>query len=374
MSKPDMESRPLESSSDANPIPVYIAPYQDRGDEVSLIDLWRVIAKRKGIILLCFLASVMLAAVYIVFSEPLYKANAYLLPPQQKTIQALLIDYRGLEGIDVDRYTPESVYSAFLNNLQSQGARREFFENHDLITHYAAGESIEDVDVDHVFNKKFNERFKVQVGQKDVSFVPVSFIDNTPALAAQWLNEFIEYANKRTVNQLFSDVNSAIKSEIGKVRFQLDSKLKLAEQRRLDTIVTLKEALHVAEALGIEDAGTFAEMAKKTKSGLVVNTAQAPLYTRGTKALETEISVLEARKSDEPFITGFRDLQEKRAFLEGVFIDLDTLSAVTVDVAARTPSRAEKPRKGLVIALAAVFGMLIGLFAAFVAEFFSRLD
>ena len=91
-----MESRPLESSSDPHPIPVYIAPYENRGDEVSLIDLWRVIARRKGIILLSLLASMMLAAAYIFFTEPSYRAVAFFLPPQQEQIQGLLIYYRGI--------------------------------------------------------------------------------------------------------------------------------------------------------------------------------------------------------------------------------------------------------------------------------------
>jgi len=367
-----MESRPLENSSDLQPIPVYIAPYEERGDEISLIDLSRVIAKRKGIILLSFLASMMLAVIYIFFAEPVYKANAYVLPPQQKNIQGLLIDYRDIEGIDVDRYTPESVYSAFLDNLKSQGARREFFDNHELIKHYAAGESAKGINADRIFEKLFNERLKVQIDKQNTSFVTVSYSDSDAELAAQWTNQIIDFVNKSTVNQLFSDVDSAIQSEIGKARFQLDSKLKFAERRRLDEIIALKEALRIAKALGIQDASAFSKMAEKNQSGLVVNTAQVPTYMQGTKALELQISVLETRKSDEPFISGFRDLQERRAFLEGISIDADALSAVTIDAVAKTPYRAERPRKLLVIFSAATLGLIIGLFLVFVAEFRSK--
>ena len=367
-----MESRPLENSSDLQPIPVYIAPYEERGDEISLIDLSRVIAKRKGIILLSFLASMMLAVIYIFFAEPVYKANAYVLPPQQKNIQGLLIDYRDIEGIDVDRYTPESVYSAFLDNLKSQGARREFFDNHELIKHYAAGESAKGINADRIFEKLFNERLKVQIDKQNTSFVTVSYSDSDAELAAQWTNQIIDFVNKSTVNQLFSDVDSAIQSEIGKARFQLDSKLKFAERRRLDEIIALKEALRIAKALGIQDASAFSKMAEKNQSGLVVNTAQVPTYMQGTKALELQISVLETRKSDEPFISGFRDLQERRAFLEGISIDAEALSAVTIDAVAKTPYRAERPRKLLVIFSAATLGLIIGLFLVFVAEFRSK--
>ena len=110
---------------------------------------------------------------------------AYLLPPQQQKIQGLLIDYRGIEktGLDIDRYTPESVYSAFLDNLKSQGVRREFFDKHELIKHYAAGESTEDINADRIFEKLFNERFKVQVDKQNTLFVTVSFSDSDPNIS-----------------------------------------------------------------------------------------------------------------------------------------------------------------------------------------------
>ena len=134
-----------------NPVPVYIASTMNESGEISLVDLWRVIARRKAIVLVSFLLSVLLAFVYLFFAESLYKANTYLLPPQQQSIQGLLIDYQDIEGIDLDRYTPESVYRAFLDNLESQGVRREFFDNHELIKHYAAGETTKDISADRVF-------------------------------------------------------------------------------------------------------------------------------------------------------------------------------------------------------------------------------
>jgi len=370
-----MEPRPLESSSDPHPIPVYIAPYQDRSDEVSLIDLWRVIARRKGIILLSFLASMMLAAVYIFFAEPSYRAVAYLLPPQQEQIQGLLIDYRGIEkaGLDIERYTPELVYNAFLENLNSRGLRREFFDRGNLVSHYVNEETDTEFNVDRIFDTKFNKTFQVQVDTQNPLFVTVSLSYSDPELVTQWLNQFVDYTNERTVHQLFSDVDSTIQAEIKRVRYQLASKLKLAEQRRHDRIISLQEALRVAKALGITEAGAFPMAASKNPAGIAVNTAQAPLYMRGTKALETEITVLESRKSDEPFIQGLRDLQERLSFLEDIRVDPDKLSAVTVDSVARIPYRAESPRKLLLIFIATALGFMIGIFLAFVAEFRSKI-
>jgi len=129
----------MTSPPDTRPVPVYVLPYADRDDEISLIDLWRVIMARKAIILLSLLVAIVLVSVYAFLAEPFYRAEAHLLPPQQQDIQGLMIDYRGKEGVEIKQYTPDLVYKAFQKNLKSKGSRREFFDAHDLIDYYLAG-------------------------------------------------------------------------------------------------------------------------------------------------------------------------------------------------------------------------------------------
>jgi chain length determinant protein (polysaccharide antigen chain regulator) len=368
-----MEGKPTENLFGTRPVPVQIVSGMDRDDEVNLKELWRVIVRRKRLILVVLSVSVLSAVVYsLFFARPLFTASAHLLPPQQHSIQGLLVmGDGGLDGFDIKRYTPDFVYGAFLQNLRSRGLRREFFDAHELASHYSTGSPGEDVNVDRMFDTTFNKRLKMQADTSDPSSVAVYFSDADLHFAAQWLKQIIEFANERTVQQLLSDVNGAIRAEAKDVRRQLAAKLKLAEQRRQDTLASLKEALRVAETLGIKDAGAFPDVANKTQERLTVNTAQLPLYMRGTVALEAEIAVLESRKSDEPFISGFRDLQEQLGLLEGISIDAESLSAVTLDEVPRLPYTA-KPKKALIVLLAAVLGAIVGITGAFVAESLSR--
>lgn len=368
----DVELKSQENLLDTHPVAVYMLPYSDRCDEISLIDLWRVIAARKVLIFASLLVAIVLAVTYAFLAEPLYRAEAYLLPPQSSDIQGLMIDYRGEEGFEIKRYTPDIVYNAFLRNFNSKGLRREFFDAHDLANYYSAGESHTDADIDAIFDTRFSDNLQVQAGKQDVSLMIASFRDPGPELAAQRINQFIAFASERTAHQLFNDVGVMIQAEIEQVRHQLDRKLKLAAQRRRDQILNLREALRLAKALGVESADSLPLVPKKDKAAIEVNTAEVPLYMRGTKALEVEIAVLESRKSDEPFIEGLRDLQEKLSFLEGLSIDRDKLSVVTIDAAARVPYQAEKPKKRLIVMLAAVLGLITGIFLVFIAEFRSK--
>ncbi len=368
----DPESKPVDRKESGQPVPVYVVPYTDGESEISLVDLWRIIAARKHIVFLTVLAAVALATVYVFVTEPSYRAEANLLPPQQQDVQALMINYHGEGDLKIERYTPDLVYQAFLKNIRSKGLRREYFDANDLATHYLADNSRTDADIDRVFDNRFDRNLGVQESKNDASLVIVSFSDADPALAAQRLNEFIDYANRRTVRQLFNDVNAAIQAERDRVRYQLESKLKVAAQRRQDRILNLREALRVARALGIESTGGLPVVSSKETAAIEVNTAQPPLYMRGVKALEAEITVLDSRKSDEPFIQGFRDLQEKLAFLEGISVERDRVSAVTIDAPGRVPYGIEKPRKKLIMMLAAIFGFLGGIFIVFISSFVSK--
>tara|TARA_B100001123_G_scaffold1228_1_gene1693 strand:- start:238 stop:597 length:360 start_codon:yes stop_codon:yes gene_type:complete len=60
---------------------------------------------------------------------------------------------------------------------------------------------------------------------------------------------------------------------------------------------------------------------QNTQMNVDISTATTPLYYHGFEALSSEISVLESRKSDDPFISGLRDLQEELALLRSIAFD-----------------------------------------------------
>lgn len=371
------DSRHKSRLEATQPLPVYIASSPEREEAVNLGALWKIVFRHKGVIALVIILCLIAATTYLHFKKPDYRGTAYLLPPSPQSIQALNVssvgvEYRDIGDFDANKYTPERVYQAFLGNLKSLGLRRDFFDAYNLVDFYLGGKTVKNVNVELIFNERFNERLQVRIDKEDPSFVTISFLDADPESAAQRVNQYIEFANKHTVDQLYNDVSSVIHAEISRIRRQLDIKLRLAEQRRQDSILVLKEALRIAKTLGIADNSGFPKITDRGQLGLAVNTAQVPLYMRGADALETEIAVLESRKSDEAFISGFRDLQEELAFLEGISINRDSLSAVTKDSVARIPYQAVGPKKAQVIIFAAVLGVVAGLGVALVVEALSR--
>ena len=81
---------------------------------------------------------------------------------------------------------------------------------------------------------------------------------------------------------------------------------------------------------------------------------------------------LKNRKSDDPFISGLRDLQEQLALLRSFKFDESGMHAVTVDQAAYPPKTRIKPNRSLVVSLGTVVGMFLGIFLVFLVSFVQK--
>ncbi len=100
--------------------------------------------------------------------------------------------------------------------------------------------------------------------------------------------------------------------------------------------------------------------------------SSTPLYYRGYRALNAEINILKNRKSDDPFISGLRDLQEKLALLHSIKIEAEGMYAVTVDQAVYPPKNRIKPNRRLIVSLGTVVGLFLGIFLVFFVSFVQK--
>ena len=105
---------------------------------------------------------------------------------------------------------------------------------------------------------------------------------------------------------------------------------------------------------------------------LNITTTSTPLYYRGFRALNAEIEFLKNRKSDDPFINGLRDLQEKLALLRSIKIEEEGLRSVRIDQAAYPPKYRIKPNRKLIVSLGTVVGLFLGIFLVFFVSFVQK--
>ena len=135
----------------------------------------------------------------------------------------------------------------------------------------------------------------------------------------------------------------------------------MAKLRREDQISRFKEAIIIADSLGLKERVETTNIIQSTTNDLNSDFV-TPVYYVGTKALLAEISVLKKRESDDPFIVGFRDLQEELAILKNYNFKNFENFGVKVDQLAYIP----KSSIGQSMQMFVLIGLLAGIISSII--------
>lgn len=176
----------------------------------------------------------------------------------------------------------------------------------------------------------------------------------------------------------------------------LREKLRTLRQNRISQ---LNEAIAVASSLKILKPSTPSDLseASKTSNGSMikteVNNQQVPLYFLGVEALSAELKALRERRTDdftstriaeiamelkllnknrkietlkgrqdeELFLSTLSSLREEAAKLKALNFDFNSMSLVTIELAAEEPKDPIKPKKSLIIVIGCLLGFLLGV-------------
>ncbi|MEA3412036.1 MAG: Wzz/FepE/Etk N-terminal domain-containing protein [Pseudomonadota bacterium] len=321
--------------------PLYVSPCLSRDEGLDLVAVWRGVLKRKFVVLGSVVITLLISLIYLGLAPETYRAEAGFLPPHARDIQALVVDEWGAK-----KYTSASVYEEFRKNLRSGRLARKFHDigiSDDAMSAGGAPVSKYGAAGDMTRN------FTVVEDALDPRFTMVTYEARDAESAAGHLNRFADAANRMTVDDLHADVMASIQARVQRLQDEIAGKLERARIDREDRIAGLREAEQIARVLGLDGPGAMSVSPTVENDGTEIVAVEMPKFLQGSKAIQAEIAVLEARKDDSPFSEGLRDLQEKLANLEKVTIPKDELSAVVFDRPATVPRAPASPKKLLVI-------------------------
>ncbi|HMT93831.1 Wzz/FepE/Etk N-terminal domain-containing protein [uncultured Thiothrix sp.] len=416
-----------------------------RKDEIELRDFIKKIIQYKKVVIFTFSFIFLIFLLYAFIGSPMYKAKALFLPPTIGDVAPLKIPTTTEQSsvtLDINQELVKSIYEHFEKNLNSLNLRREIFQKMNIIKLFKKSASTQ-ADAD-LFFEQFNKNFTVEkiTTKKDSSILaPINLTlkGSDPKLIADILNQttnlvlsttkqesirdIIEQVNfkkaqlGREINELRAkadrkNIDEIIKlQEIDKIeREKLEDQIKTfresAKIKRMDRIIELTEAAKIAESIGLTEKADLLEntiLANNDRNAFYteVNTQPQPLYLRGSKALRSEIKELTERTSDDPFVPGLRDLQDKvellktnrqvdalkarksndpfietlrdkeseLAILQAFKIDANQISVATLDRAAYPPEKRESPNRTKILLLGTIVGLILGILAALIANF-----
>lgn len=329
-------------------------------DEIDLFELFQGLWTQKWLIVLVALVITVSAASYAFFSTPIYEARIAVFPPSLSDIAGFNLGRRG--GVGLKPFSVNDVYAVFARNLQSERSRRQFFRDVYLPS---LNEAQRSGSQDSLY-KKFNGNFSIKApdkNQPDRYSVVVQHYN--PELASIWAKHYIDQVAAQSLNEMLQNAERELAVQARNVMQQIRSERDSAKAHRDDRTKRLREALIVAEAIGLDNSPVIT--GRGSNDGELSAFIDGSLmYMRGAKALRAEMQVLMARTSDDPFIPELRNLERQYQLFAGVSFDRDKIAVFRQDGEVDVPDSPIKPKKPLIVALGVVLGGMFGVFIALI--------
>lgn len=328
--------------------------------EIDLVEWLKHLWKQKLLIALVTLIITAVAASYAFLSTPVYEAKTSLLPPRSADIAGYNL---GRAEAGLPEFTVKEIYSIFTQNLRSENQRNSFFQQIYLPAEVAEGGSDTKDQLRVALNKK------LVVSNPDVKNNPDQFEvtaqSSVPSRAAEWANLYVERAASKTRQDMADTAATEISMRVKSIKSRIEVLRESAKKLREDRIARLNEALIVADKVG--EQAPQVKASRTSSDGELEKFVDGNLmYMRGAKAIRVELTVLESRTNDDPFIADLRDYENKLDFLSKVSVSPNNVAVFTLDNIAEAPGAPIKPRKTLIVVLGVVLGGMLGVFIALI--------
>ena len=373
-------SRGVQQTTETVPN-TYSNPKQFQDDAIDFYDLGITLWRWKWLVVAITVFAALGSIIYAFQQQSIFKSKALLLPPKNKDFQAINLSgvqlgrgiyfrEKGFELLKTD-ITANDVFMKFKQNIKSREIQKKFIHSNNIFDILAPNKDSE-TRVQDVY-QAFADLIKLE---EENGVTTLSIEMYNAEYAAQWVNDLIIFVDKETTSMLIEDLENQIQNQIKDIQYTIRSKRLMAEKRREDQIDRYTEHAEIAKKLGMIGRVNATNIIQNTQmsadSATGVrrqSTATSPLYYHGYQALMTEINVLRNRKSDDPFITGLRDLQERLTMLQSIKLDRENMRSITFDQKAFASKSPYKPNRRLLVSITTLVGFFSGIFLAFFIEF-----
>lgn len=343
--------------------------HYSNNDEIDLFDLVDDIWSHKLWVFVGLFATILLAGVYLFKAVPVYQTESVIKSATDKDLTEFLRpQLASIYTLSVDQ-----AFTAAQSALMSTEYRRDFYQLKLDDIKAVEGAYNEKITLDQNFTN-FSKTFSVSAsGSKDSqSFVKVSLESSDAEFASKLLNDFVEYALTRRLNDSYETMQAKVNGRLESLNYQADIIREEYMSSKVRRILELKEATEIATAVG-QDNPVYRNMD-------LVGGQLPPLYMLGSKAINAEVQALETRdtmakdlpRGEDHFIKGLPKILLEIDSLKTLKIDLDKIKLARVDEVALVPVGPIKPRKLLILALAIVAGLFVGLFMALIVAAYKK--
>jgi chain length determinant protein (polysaccharide antigen chain regulator) len=327
-------------------------------NEMTLIDFLQALWKQKLLITLTTTLGLFLGFAYILLSSPVYEAATFISPPSQGGIAALNQGRLTQKKSLLNPYEVKEVYDVFTKELQAESTKRLFFNRFFL-------PSMKNKTA--LSQGKLYANFSKSLMIKEIKSFPNSFAPSpsnyivaiqgvSPEQDAEWVTKYIALAKQKALENILTDIEHQHKNVMRELQKQIDSIREVTNTQRLDRIQQLKEAIKVAQVVGVKGnsvAGIITDASAVKDPSL--------MYLRGSVALQAELNNIENRGSSDAFAPKLREAQSRLDLYKKIIINPKKVEMFKQDGEVIVPDLPIAPHKKLVLVLALLAGLIAGI-------------
>lgn len=289
-------------------------------DEVSLYDLYRILAEKKAILISTIIITLLAASAYLYIVPPIYEAKLRLLLPKPSSL-ALSVPSHPYTEFDA-----KTVFQNFQSHLGSMEQWHKFVAASPELFSPEIRTSQSNYSLGHPI--KFSKDKDYPAERVDIAFQYEESSASPPLI----LSGYLEFSRNEYVNDLVDQINDRIEIQRENISADIVLLRKKARLQREDEIERLRQDLNLAKDLGIVD------------------------------------NFLIQSGSDDSYMSSLRDKQFELERLNTLEFFPSRFKPYEWDGDIVRPERPVKPRKALVLVSSLLLGVPLGILLAFLGN------
>jgi len=358
-----------------------INSYEKKGDvEINLIDVFCILLERKKVVLGIAIAVVALAFLYLLSVNRVYQVETTIIQTAVNEVEQLnnLAAIGQLEFKVIDN---RALFLMFLGNINSRALRKEFFDKNVLeVIDSDSEQKLTPFQVNVLF-KDFSERLITLQDDAGDALVGADGGDGIVLFKLEgveqgkigiWLDNFVQMANKKTVDDVVMMFNNSLRSKIALLNYEIKKSQEQHEFMREEQLNRLNEAYQVANKVGFDKFISTQNLNQSIslsqaniKNDREELKLSSPDYLKGTKVLLAEIDVVKNRKFGDINLIGLRKNQKQLAVLSKINTNNINFDSMVVELDAKSKVIPIRPNRKQILIVSVFIGLFCGVFYVF---------
>ena len=354
-----------------------------RNDEIDLIELFRVLWKKKVWIVLSAFVCTLVAGVYAFTAKEQWTSTAIIVAPRSTDLGNLLparAEYARIIG-DGDFSAgklSDSFYGQFKHFLLSNDLKRQFLEQSEWVKNYTK-EMTEEQKRKYIEEtvSKYLIVHEVDPKKKDLTeldkiSLKIIFSAETPKDAQSVLTEYVSFVNQYILNQTNQEFKLGFNLRLDELKFtkeQIEENLTEAKKVQVEN---LANALDIAKKAGIKDfsrGNNNISVPEYMLGDARLNISDSKLadgtylFMLGEKYLQAQLDI--AKNNPVVYPTNYYSTERQLSKLTKLAPQLDSVENVKAYYYLSSPDYPvvkDKPKKALILAIGFIIGMVLSTF------------